>query len=342
MQPRTVLTQIALRAMLVACAMSSAACSRAARTMPGDDASADEDARFSFFVTSYLAIQALSGSELGFGGDLRYGETGPGAGLRGADKICAEIAERSMPGASKKQWRAFLSATAGEDGNQVNAIDRIGEGPWYDRIGRLFAANKADLFNDRPKGADSVIAHDFPNEDGVPNQRPDADRAAVDNHDILTGTNALGQLHSAMATCRDWTSALGDPASEGRPHVGHSWDRPVGENAMPTGRVGDGGAGPMGMAFNLDGGRSSMMGGEPTIIDIDGAVVVAGDGGVTEFHAGEGDKMGGGSQNWMSALDEAGCAPGINLVQTGPPDLRDPTVGSGGGYGGLYCFATVQ
>ena len=35
---------------------------------------------------------------------------GPGAGLRGADIICAEIAERSMPGASAKQWRAFLSA----------------------------------------------------------------------------------------------------------------------------------------------------------------------------------------------------------------------------------------
>ena len=38
-----------------------------------------------------------------------------------------------MPGAGQKPWRAFLSATAGEDGKQVNAIDRIGDGPWYDR-----------------------------------------------------------------------------------------------------------------------------------------------------------------------------------------------------------------
>jgi len=38
----------------------------------------------------------------GFGGDLRYGETGAGAGLRGADKICATLAEASMPGAGAK------------------------------------------------------------------------------------------------------------------------------------------------------------------------------------------------------------------------------------------------
>ncbi len=42
--------------------------------------------------------------------------------------------------------------------------------------------------------------------------------------------------------------------------------------------------------------------------------------------------------NWMSALDESGCAPGVNLVQTGGPG-NDGTVGSGGGYGGWYCFA---
>ncbi|MGC4069702.1 MAG: hypothetical protein QM784_34595 [Polyangiaceae bacterium] len=42
--------------------------------------------KFSFFVISYKAIIALSGSTNGFGGDLRYGETGSGAGLRGADK----------------------------------------------------------------------------------------------------------------------------------------------------------------------------------------------------------------------------------------------------------------
>ncbi|MBN1757324.1 MAG: carboxypeptidase regulatory-like domain-containing protein, partial [Chitinispirillaceae bacterium] len=48
--------------------------------------------KFSFFVTSLAALQDLSGSENGFGGDLRFGHTGPGAGLKGADSICECIA----------------------------------------------------------------------------------------------------------------------------------------------------------------------------------------------------------------------------------------------------------
>src|SRR6188768_1039206 len=63
--------------------------------------------RFSFFVTSLVAMQRLSGSLQGFGGDLRFGESGAGAGLRGADKICATIAESSLAGASRRTWRAF-------------------------------------------------------------------------------------------------------------------------------------------------------------------------------------------------------------------------------------------
>ena len=80
-------------------------------------------------MTSLKSLQQLSGNHYGFGGDLRFGETGPGAGLRGADKICATIAEMSMPGSSVKEWRAFLSVNADENGPPVNAIDRIGEGP---------------------------------------------------------------------------------------------------------------------------------------------------------------------------------------------------------------------
>ncbi len=55
---------------------------------------------------------------------------------------------------------------------------------------------------------------------------------------------------------------------------------------------------------------------------------------------------GGGTQagslgNWISALDEAGCAPGVNFADLGPPNPALPTVGSGGGYGGIYCFALM-
>jgi hypothetical protein len=239
---------------------------------------------FSFFVTSLVALQELSGSQQGFGGDLRFGEEGPGAGLRGADKLCATIAEKSMPGAGKKQWRAFLSAVSDENGNQVNAIDRVGEGPWYDRLGRVFALTKDDLKTERPTNIDPAIKDDFPNEDGVPNHAPNPNEGQVDNHDTLTGTNELGQLYSKTATCKDWTANAGDLASEGRPRVGHSWPR-----------YGMGGPGP-----------------------------------------GGGD---GSPANWMSSLDESGCAPGVSLIEMGPPQPDSVTVGSGGGYGGFYCFA---
>ena len=52
------------------------------------------------------------------------------------------------------------------------------------------------------------------------------------------------------------------------------------------------------------------------------------------FMPGEADGV-----NWMSSLNEAGCAAGASLVEMGPPDSNNPTVGSGGGYGGIYCFA---
>ncbi|MES1179066.1 MAG: hypothetical protein ABUL62_32425 [Myxococcales bacterium] len=41
----------------------------------------------------------------------------------------------------------------------------------------------------------------------------------------------------------------------------------------------------------------------------------------------------------MSSLTESGCKAGSNLVETGGPAANAVTVGSGGGYGGFYCFA---
>jgi hypothetical protein len=251
-----------------------------AGTAGAADSGMQGEEKFSFFVTSLASLRKLSKSQSGFGGDLRYGETGDGAGLRGADKICAELAELSMPGAAAKRWRAFLSTST------VNAKDRVGSGPWYDRKGRLVAQDLAGLLTERP-GADPVIVDDLPNEFGVPNHDPDG-TGQVDNHDILTGTNVQGTLYcpndSAGCTCSDWTNAQ----PNGRPRVGHSWPR----------RGGPGGGRPSG-----------------------------------------GGGMGGSGNNWMSALDEAGCAPGVSLIEMGPPQASNPTVGSGGGYGGFYCFA---
>lgn len=255
-------------------------------------------AKFSFFVASVDAMKKLSANAQGFGGDLRFGETGDGAGLKGADKICSTIADTSMAGSSAKGWRAFLSAPAMGSMPVVNAIERIGNGPWYDRMGRLFSANKANLIGFRPSDADPAIKNDFPNEYGIPNHNPDG-TGQVDNHDTLTGSNDQGKLYAGAnnPTCDGWTNKTG---SAGKPRVGHSWPRMPSANNTCTG----GGGG-------IPGGGGGM-------------VANAGCYG-----------------HWMSSLDEAGCAPGISLVEMGPPNPNDPTVGSGGGYGGIFCFALM-
>jgi hypothetical protein len=204
---------------------------------------------FSFFVTSYKAIVEVSGSADGFGGDLRYGEP---TGLEGADKICNEIAEMSMPGSSAKQWRAFLSVANGPDGEQVDAIDRIGEGPWYDRLGRLVGMTLEDLAQTRPRGADEQIINDLPNEDGVGNHAPDGTQ--IDNHHTLTGSNEEGRLYGPNATCADWTST--EKSADGRPRIGFSW--PAGGREHWISGQDEGGCLP---GIDLDGGG----GGDPNV-----------------------------------------------------------------------------
>jgi hypothetical protein len=173
-------------------------------------------AKFSFFVTSLAALRSVSGKDLGFGGDLRFGEA---TGLAGADKICTTIAEKAMPGAGAKGWRAFLSTST------VNAIERIGSGPWYDRMGRVVAPNVQGLLGTRP-AADTTIVNDLPNETGAPN-RSGTGTGMDDNHDTITGSNTMGKWDGG-ATCSDWTSATG---SDG-PRVGHSWPAASGQSWM--------------------------------------------------------------------------------------------------------------
>jgi len=195
-----------------------AAASGGAGSSDGAAGSGAAGPRFSFFLTSQAGLVRLSGNALGFGGDLRFGKAD---GLAGADEICRQLAETSMP-SNGKTWRAFLSVSKGPDGKPLNAIDRIGAGPWYDRTGRVFAMNQAALRNTRPQGADPLIANDFPNEDGVPNHNPGT--GVVDNHNTLTGSTAQGTLDSQglQATCQDWTSSA---PMTGKPRCGVSWPR---------------------------------------------------------------------------------------------------------------------
>jgi hypothetical protein len=173
---------------------------------------------FSFFMTSQAGLARLAENPDGFGGDLRFGMAD---GLSGADEICRQLAEGSMPG-NGKTWRAFLSVTEGPNGTPVDAIDRVGEGPWYDRLGRTVAMTKEDLLQVRPRGADPAIVDDLPNEDGVPNHDPGT--GIIDNHNVLTGSTTQGTLDNQglTATCQDWTSSESDG---GRPRCGVSWPR---------------------------------------------------------------------------------------------------------------------
>jgi len=171
---------------------------------PAVDASATP---FGFFVTSLATMRLQSNSPDGFGGDL--------GGLAGADAICQRAATDA--GGGDRTWRAFLSVAVGPGGGPVHAIDRIGDGPWYDRTGRLIALDRAGLLSTRPMGDTSAV-NDLPDENGV------GLRSFGDTHDIMTGSNAEGRLDGADpgATCQDWTSAVG-PGSENRVRAGHSW-----------------------------------------------------------------------------------------------------------------------
>jgi hypothetical protein len=217
----------------------------------GGSAGAPSTELFSFFMTSQAGLERLSGNPDGFGGDLTFGQAD---GLSGADEICRQLAETSMPG-NGKTWRAFLSVTEGPDGMPVDAIDRIGDGPWYDRLGRVVAMTKEDVLQVRPGGADPAIVDDLPNEDGVPNHDPGT--GIIDNHNVLTGSTTEGTLDNEglSATCQDWTSS---ESEGGRPRCGVSWPRasllnwisvlneggcapgstPPGANSGPRGTVG--------------------------------------------------------------------------------------------------------
>jgi len=145
-----------------------------------------------FFVTSTGSGES--------GGDL--------GGLEGADAKCAALAEEA--GAVGFTWRAYLSTST------VNAIDRIGNGPWYNAEADLVAA---DLESLRTNGISNAAPQHMRDENG--------DVVPQREHDILTGSNEAGELYLDEAgvahTCNDWTSSAADP---GGPRVGHS-DQPT-------------------------------------------------------------------------------------------------------------------
>jgi hypothetical protein len=107
-------------------------------------------------------------------------------------------------------------------------------------------------------------------------------------------------------TCNDWTSSAGQP---GLPGGG-------------AGGAGGTGGGSGGSTGTTSGGRGG--GGFPQ---------------AKGPWCGHSWPRQGSGENWMSALAEGGCAPGINLAESGGPQQGVYTVGTGGGYGAIYCFA---
>lgn len=338
MRPASLSPTLILLGLAVACT-GAAPAPPPQSTTATDSGSPEALGLFSFFVTSQVALQELSGSEFGFGGDLSYGETGPGAGLRGADLLCSEIAERSMPGSSVKQWRAFLSADADPDGQPVDAIDRIGDGPWYDRIGRLVAPTLTDLAQTRPEQGDPEIADDLPNENGVPNSEvdPGADIADERNHHILTGSWTDGTLYPArcfdeamegslIGECMDECHATGGLSLEY--YECEECELPIEDEAVLTELCRIACEGLDGYPTDCDSPRSATCQdwttaepdptlGQPRV----GLSWPRPDRTV--------------DQEWLSWTTAGGCAPVGSTGEGGSA----PEAGRAGSYGGFYCFA---
>jgi hypothetical protein len=51
--------------------------------------------------------------------------------------------------------------------------------------------------------------------------------------------------------------------------------------------------------------------------------------------------MGGGAANWITGFTANGCKAGAETVDNGGGARNTTIIGSGGGYGGFYCFALV-
>lgn len=184
-----------------------------------DCTSTEAHADFSFFVTSWFHMQELADSPNGFGGDLRY--NGALTGLEGADAICQEIASRVCFG--HKTWKAFLSTSA------VDAITRIGDGPWHDHAGNLVANDTSGLLSgDRPSGGccdNGVFDELGVYHDGTTDVNND--NMDDDDHDVLTATNADGEYDGF--SCDDWTSTTASDGGDG-PRCGHAWPANSGQS----------------------------------------------------------------------------------------------------------------
>ena len=129
-------------------------------------------------------------------------------GLAGADAHCEALAAKA--GAPGRNWRAYLSTTAGAGTTAVNARDRIGRGPWQNVKGELVASNVEELHGNNRLGKLTALTE----KGEVISGRVDE----VNTHDILTGSDPQGR---AMADDKDSTCGNWTRSGEGSAIVGH-------------------------------------------------------------------------------------------------------------------------
>ena len=146
------------------------------------------------------------------------GDGGNLGGLPGADAHCANLAEAAggLPG---QQWRAYLSTT-GADG--INAVERIGAGPWTNANGVIVATDPENLLSEESNiTLETAVTQTGEQVNGI--------GMSPLRHDILTGTelNGMASTSTADTTCGNWTSN-----DLGNATVGHH-DR-VGGGSNPT------------------------------------------------------------------------------------------------------------
>lgn len=163
---------------------------------PEADGDTLDDGTMTFFVTS---------TGMGDGGNL--------GGLDGADAFCQQLAVAQSADFGRRTWRAYLSTSS------VNAIDRIGNGPWRNAAGVVIANSSAQLHDPANAEPGGPLDATWPiNDFSIPLDETGAQH--VNNvHDILTGTLLDGTV-AANETCDDWTSNVA--AQDNLVRIGHS------------------------------------------------------------------------------------------------------------------------
>lgn len=188
---------LSIRVLACAAACCLVACS-------SDDDESDESS----------TIQANQPGELSFfvTSSTQDGDLG---GLSGADDICQDLADEV--GAGDKTWAAYLSAA--NSGLPIHARTRIGEGPWYNALGVMVAADLTAL-HELTGDADLFVTERGDKVNGQWNGANGMNGNPVNEHDIITGSGPDGMLMmtDTATTCNDWTSNEVTPG----PQVGHS------------------------------------------------------------------------------------------------------------------------